>query len=53
MIGWNPPDNFGNGKVESFRVVVDGVVRSVVGPAETRAIVSGNSVSEKVKVFNI
>jgi hypothetical protein len=41
VIGWNPPDNFPIHKIESYRVVVDGAVRSVVGAGETRATVTG------------
>ena len=41
VIGWNPPENFPVQKIDCFRVVVDGGVRSVVGANETRATVTG------------
>ncbi len=47
VIGWNPPDNFPIHKIESYRVVVDGAVLSVVGAGETRATVTGTFFSEE------
>lgn len=52
VIGWNPPDNFSHGKIEAFRVVVDGGVRSVVGASETRATVSGAAPSININKPN-
>jgi hypothetical protein len=40
-MGWNPPENLPIHKIECYRVVVDGAVRSVVGANETRATVTG------------
>ena len=52
VIGWNPPDNFPTHKIESYRVVVDGAVRSVVNSSETRATVTGSFVMKKYNVYH-
>ena len=52
VIGWNPPENFPAQKIDCFRVVVDGGVRSVVGANETRATVTGEHRSFRALLLN-
>lgn len=52
LIGWNPPDHYGNHQIESYHVYVDGNLKVTVKAAErTRALVEGvdcNRVSHNI-----
>lgn len=42
LIGWNPPDQYGNHMIESYHVYVDGNIKVTIKALErTRALVEG------------